>query len=81
LELNFICDEETEKSIIEKTGHESSLQLVSDIINLAKNEWISKDAAHPYPAKYADEHETRPIFEVDSHQTNTDGKRGRGTQT
>jgi len=52
---------------------------------LAKNnEWISKDTAHPYPAKYAkyaDEHETRPIFEVDSHQTDAKGKKERGSQT
>ena len=77
LELSFIREKEAYKSIIEKAGHESSLQLVSGIINLTKNEWISKDAAHPYPAKYSDEHETRPIFEVDSHQTNTNGKKGK----
>ena len=53
LELNFIREEEADKNIVERTNHESYLQLVSGIINLVKNEWISKDTAHPYPEKYA----------------------------
>jgi len=57
------------------------LQPVSGIIKVAKSEWISKEAVHAYPAKYSDEHESQPIFEVDSHQTSTAGKGGRDTQT
>ena len=75
MELNFKHEEDGDENIIVRTNHVSSLQLVSGIINLAKNEWISKHTAHPYPAKYTDEHETRPIFEVDSHQTDAKGKK------
>ena len=64
LELNFEREEDGDENIFERTNHATSLRLVSGIINLAKNEWISKDTAHPYPAKYTDEHETRPIFKV-----------------
>jgi len=81
LELNFEREEEGDENIIVRTNHVSSLQLVRGIINLAKNEWISKDTAHPYPAKYTDEHETRPIVEVDSHQPDAKGKKERGSQT
>ena len=77
LELNVIREEDGDENIIERTNHATSLRLVSGIINLAKNEWISKDTAHPYPAKYSDEHESLPIFEVDSHQTDANGKKGK----
>jgi len=74
LELNFVREEDEDESIIERPNHESCLQLVRIFINLAKNEWISDDTAHPYPAEYSDEHKTRPIFEVDSHQTDANGE-------
>jgi len=77
LELNFIREEDGDESIFERPNHESCLQLVKGFINLAKNKWISEDTAHPYPAKYSDEHEYRPIFEVDSHQADANGKEGK----
>jgi len=48
-----------EQNSDDATGHETSIQLVSSITNLAKNVWISTEAAHPYPAKYSDEHESQ----------------------